>query len=296
MENNTTSETSNSVFTNNSLLYIGIVGFFAVVIFILNLLMFCVILYYKQLRENYSIVICSLCLSDALSGLTLIFTISIDVDYLTKHCSTERIIYFVATLSPSLVSQWQTVCLSLDRLIAVQFALRYHEIMTRTKLRCLVAAAWIVGSVETLIFSSLNNCSSASTGILIFLINILLTFVINGCIYAHLWRVARRQRRQIAQLQQQQQQQQQQPAVVDKATIMVIVIVVVYLMLWFPYLLSRFYSLISKVGSVRDNPFIIGYLNSIVNCIVYIVMNKNFKQTLKKEFLHCCCKVCPVKE
>ena len=129
-----------------------------------------------------------------------------------------------------------TVALSIDRWIAVDYALNYHSIMSPFCLKLLVAASWILGSTETLVltlaqvFVEKNQFLGNRTISMLFVIHLAVILFINAVIYSKLWSVARRQRRQIAQL----QQQQDNSTGVNKATVMVMVIVVVFVLLWGP--------------------------------------------------------------
>ena len=206
------------------------------VILIVNILTLIAILLYEKTRENYMILISSLNFSDALVGLSLVLDpVSILVDY--TECGFDVLAQTVLiSYFGTLVSQCHTVALSIDRCIAVQYALNYHSIMSPFRLKLLVATSWIIASVETLIFSLMNyfglcfwNYKGLSdvTNLLPFL-HIVVVFTINAAIYGKLWSVARRQRRQIAQF----QQQQNNTIGVNKATVMVMVIVALYGLLW----------------------------------------------------------------
>ena len=80
-------------------------------------------------------------------------------------------------------------------------------------------------------------------------LHLVIIFLINAVICGTLWIAARRQRRQIAQLQ---QQQDHTPAV-NKATIMVMVIVALFGLLWLPVVMIRLRELI--VGDTISSEF-----------------------------------------
>ena len=107
-------------------------------------------------------------------------------------------------------SQWHTVALSIDRWIAVHYALNYHSIMSPFRLKLMVAASWILGFTETLVLSLLNVVIKNSSFLvgriisMLYVIHLVVILSIKAIIYSKLWSVARRHRRQIAQLQQQQ--------------------------------------------------------------------------------------------
>ena len=230
----------------------------------------------SKMKETHSLLIASLCVADGLAGLALILLSVVPVMILSSQCKAPSIIADAFLTLTTISAQWHTVSLSIDRLVAVQFALRYHVIMTRYKIILLLVSSWIIGTVEGFVSSYMYACGDnpLEDSMIMIIINTLLVLFINACIYTHLWRVARRQRRQIAQL----QQQQQQTAVVDKATVMVIIIVVAFGVLWAPYLIM---VLISIVGggsefetTVMMPLFLVAYGNGLINCVVYVAMNK----------------------
>ena len=213
-----------------------------------------------------------------------------------------------------------TVALSIDRWIAVQHALNYHSIMSPFHLKLLVATSWIIASVETLIFSLTSyfgGCFWNFTGLfnvinLLPLVHIVAVLTINAVIYGKLWSVARRQRRQIAQL----QQQQDNTTGVNKPTIMVMVIVALFGLLglnsiyfetiekqykyytnlscqlgllWTPVIIVRISQLFIPVSAseridvIAQYFFLLGCSNSLINCIVYVFFNKNLRKLIRRK-------------
>ena len=125
---------------------------------------------------------------------------------------------------------------------------------------------------------------------MLFVIHLLVRLFINAIICSKLWSVARRQRRQIAQL----QQQQHSTTGVNKATVMVMVIVAVFGVLWGPVIITNlWYSIIGEINSRASSVFyysvVGGYSNSLINCGVYVVFNKNLRKQLNT---HLKCKGC----
>ena len=164
--------------------------------------------YYKQFHQNYSVLLLSLCVSDALSGLS----IALQRLLFSRGCSEKSFFFYFFISCFSFVSQWHTVSLSLDRFVAVRYALSYHTLMTRTKVVLLLSSSWFIGCLEALCIALVMGCISESNRtydiLIIYVINLILVLVINAVLYSYLWRVARKQRRQIqAQLHQLQQQQ-----------------------------------------------------------------------------------------
>ena len=119
------------------------------VITIINTVTLLAILCIEKTQHSLSLLIASLCVSDALSGLILIVrTFPIFWDLSERFCSFGYFLYHFFSNLFDRVSQLTTLCMSVDRLVAVQFALTYHSRMTPSRLRLLVAAPWVVGLLE----------------------------------------------------------------------------------------------------------------------------------------------------
>ena len=255
-----------------------------IVIFIVNVLTLIAIILYDRAWENYIILIASLTLADALVGLSLILEL--------LHCKddlgfTGTLFVHIASYLTTFISQWHTVVLSIDRWIAVYRALNYHSIMSPFRIKLLVATSWVIGSVEMLIFLLLHHLGGKNNDLAFRSIYILaaghliIIFSINAVIYGRLWTAARRQRRQIAQL----QQQQDNTTAVNKATIMVMVIVALFGLLWAPLIFANAWFSItgnrnSTLNKVHDYARIVGFCNSLINCVVYVFFNKNLRKLL----------------
>ena len=209
-------------------------------------------------------------------------------------CTIEWIVYSaLVNYLCTFVSQWQTVALSIDRWIAVHKALNYHTIMSPRRLKILIASSWTLAFVEALGFSVMEffvECFSKDRVLrraiyVLPSLHLVIIFLINAVIYGTLWTAARRQRRQIAQLQ---QQQDNTPAV-NKATIMVMVIVALFGLLWLPVVVIRFWELIiadsisSEFDIVEEIAVPLGSSYSLINCIVYVFFNKNLRGLLSRK-------------
>ena len=259
------------------------------VIIIVNLFTFIVILRNKHLRENYALLVANLCLCDVINGISLMCLRLVvglsDGIYLYMY-------FFVMTVG-LFGCQWNTVALSVDRLIAIQCPLRYHAIMTRNKLLAMVATMWLLCISEStgyIVIAYVANSNIVhdelyDTFLFFPYAKWILTFSVNAGIYAHLWRVARRQRRQIAQ-----QQHQSSSGRINKASVIVFVIVGLYGILWFPYGITLLIS-VTADGKLQERALVAvtyslvtGYINSVVNGIVYVLLNKELRNSIKKKF------------
>ena len=279
--NNDTNETFG--FTDSNIIYITF-GSFS---FVLNLLTFCVILLHKDMRDNYSLLISSLSLADAINGvffMCVFTTYSLTRVNMITFEILDSFIYFCA-----LSVQWHTVTLSVERLIAVQYPLTYHTIMTPLKRNILLCFLYVGAAASFVLFGLLAYFKLHQMKYILryaVLINVILIIFINTTIYVQLWRVARKQRKQIAA---QETHNKTTNRIFSKATISVILIVVIYIILWLPFLVTTiaviFYPLLPDfpydITQYIDSLWL---LNSIINCVVYALLNKNFRLKVKSLF------------
>ena len=268
---------------------------------IVNALTFVAIITYEQTHENYLVLIASLNFSDVLVGLSLLLGptrkfVDFDVCGLDVLAHVTFVTYF-----SSVISEWHTVALSIDRWIAVHFALNYYSIMTPFRLKLLVAATWVVGSVETLVLSLLQYFGGCFWDYnrwhdiinALPLGHLVLIFAINAGIYGKHWNAARRHRRQIAEL----QQQQNNTKGVNKATAMVMIIVALFGLLWAPVIIGRIIQIFvdgtfsDRIDMAIHYSALFGCSNSLINCIVYAFFNKNLRSSIvrKLKCLTCSC-------
>ena len=269
---------------------------FGVGIFTVNIVTLAAIVHYDYVKENYITLIKSMCVADALTGLSLILSVINTSNRITSFmCITHPAMYLYKFISefPPLVSHWHTVALSIDRLFEVKFALRYHTLMTPKKIMILASATWIIGIIEQTIILILRWDKMCNRDPLHFhlydvalRVHILMIFVINAAIYSYLWRQARRHRNMIAQV-----DALQQAPVIDKATIMVIVINVLFAVMWGPYVTIRLIQVFSPHFDMKLYFITItktlhscGYVHTIVNNLVYVMMNKSIRKRFVKQF------------
>ena len=259
-----------------------------IIIMIVNALTLIAIIFYERTYENYIVLIGSLSMADALLGLSMILY--------GVHVQLYMVIDFIFTVFvismmnlSTFASHWHTVAVSIDRWIAVHYALNYHSIMSPFRLKLLVATAWIIGFVETVTYNLLRlagwlNSINRAVSILMAM-HFITIFIVNAVIYGKLWQAARRQRRQIAQL----QQQQDNTTGINKATVMVMVIVALFGFLWGPASFGALWFGFSgniniTLLNVGGSSELGGYCYSLVNCIVYVHFSKSLRKLLSKAF------------
>ena len=282
--------------TNDLIPRLSVYVSLGLVTFVVNVSTLVAIILFEKIRENYMVLIASLSFSDALVGLSLLLEpTSAFVDF--DACGLDVLAHmaFISYFT-TVISQCHTVALSIERWIAVGYALSYHSIMSPFRLKMLVAGCWIVGSLETLVFSVIqyfSRCLWSSKEDfdamnVLPLVHLVVIFIINAVIYSKLWTAARRQRTQIAQL----QQQQDSVTGVSKATVMVMVIVALFGLLWAPMIIARLLQLFSDdtisehIGMATHYSVVLGSSNSLINCVVYVFFNKNLRNRLDRK-LHC---------
>ena len=154
---------------------------------IVNALTLVAIILYERSRENYIVLIGSLSLSDALVGLSSMLE---PIRYRDWGMTITIILNFLNFVSVT-TSQWHTVALSIDRWIAVHYALNYYSIMSPFRLKLLVAASWILGFTETLlltlvqIFVKKNPFFGNRTISMLYVIHLVVILFINAVIYSN---------------------------------------------------------------------------------------------------------------
>jgi hypothetical protein len=290
---------------------------------------------YSENHENHELIVASLSFADVING---VFLILLQLAYYINDVALICFVMFVLWLG-IFVSQWSTVTLAVDRLVAIQWSLRYHAIMTRKALCRVIMTTWALGVAQAgvavvLIYlvqmqrlSIVVSLAYAMMGIS----ELFIVMVANAVIYVHLWRVARRQRRQIAELHSNVNGgcsgsggngsnggggncrngsnggggngsngsggsgsggnggcSNSNGARIHKSSITVFMIVGLFVLLWAPYLLTTLVVLIQN-GPIIQGPaqealaycFIIGYINSVINCLVYVGLHKHMRNAIK---------------
>ena len=270
-------------------------------IFVINSLTLGAIVHYDYVKETYISLIKSLCVADALTGVSLIMSVLDSNLKLTSNelCCMHPGYYFYQLFagSPPHVSHWHTVALSVDRLLAVHFALRYHSIMTPKRMMIMTVSAWFLGFLDIGVARILRwhklcigNARSFHVPDIMGTLHLLFIFMINAAIYAHLWKIARKHRKQIANQQVEEGTGQSKSPAVDKSTIMVIGIVGLFAIMWGPYFIAEL-ALIFVDNSVKEDLssisrkylIILGYCNTVLNNVVYVVMNNSLRKSIAKQ-------------
>ena len=231
--------------------------FYSVMI-VVNLLIFSTIVKMEN-TENYTVIIASLCFSDALVGVNQIITnILLLSNFQRELCHfgftiADMFLYIFAIVT----SQWHTVVLSVDRYLAVQYALTYYSMVTPLRLKLMVLSAWMIGALVTLLGSLISylqppcydHIVARRYGLTVLVLTQFSTVtIINASIYIKLWLVARKHRNQITAVEGQAQHNTSSSS--RKATVIVFIIVAVSALLWTPYGVSIFLFRTLKGGDL----------------------------------------------
>ena len=295
--NNTTH--SSSGFDNTIIVDLTIASF----VVIINALTVAVTTFMNSTREKVTLVIASLSVADALVGFARIirYIAYTDERFLESCHFGAGILASISTYFPSSASQWHVVVLSVDRYLAVQYALTYSSMVTPLRLKLMVLSAWVLGFILTIItftFHQLDCIHKDETDTYEFVRRILpvcvlcMIMMINSVIYAKLWLIARKHRRSISNMESR-FHTGLQSVTSNKANVMVLIIVVLFMILWSPYVVTTIIVL-SSTGSVfeqasraQEYVSVLGYANSVLNSIVYVALNKEVRTAVKRT---CTCK------
>ena len=190
-----------------------------------------------------------------------------------------------------IITYAHTVAMTIDRYVAVHYPLQYHQIITPFRLKILIFLSWSTGLVFIIMTPLVNGveCNHFYGDIrrnyltLAFLCAIILS---NTVMYIKIWLIAHKQSLQINAL----EMHKKRPKL-DKATKMVFVINAICILAWSPFFLLQFilHYLNYAVGSfptMLTIAGVIGISNSLVNNVIYFLVNKDFKYAYKK-ILHC---------
>jgi histamine receptor H2 len=262
----------------------------AIFIVVVNLFTIVAISKSENLKEKYGLLLSSLCTADAAIGLSIV-AFSLDAFVLPDDviCELWYEFYYGLLISPTLISQLHSVILTIDRFIAVEFALQYHNIVTPLRHKVLIASAWIMGCIEVFlirIFYHTELCPGnmsfpVSVKSIILIIHMTFTFLINGILYSRIWWIARKHKQKVH------DNDMIEPRRKDRATLMIFVIVVLSYLLWCPYLINQFLEPLFDVkkGTLLENALdftsFLGFTSCIINNVVYAVMNKDFRNAYK---------------
>ncbi len=124
-----------------------------VIIIVPNMVTLLLIRKFNSLKEKYAMLFGNMCASDAAFGASFIIG-GIWFGGVEYDCVNGVIQHFVQSFLmfiPQFATEWITVALSVERYVAVQYALQYHTILTKARMRILVILAWTLGALEAVV-------------------------------------------------------------------------------------------------------------------------------------------------
>lgn len=194
--------------------------------------------------------------------------------------------HIVAFLNSSIFASsiYSLATISLERYVAVFFPLHYGRVMSRRRVRLLIAAAWLLppaflfpiaipgGSVVRVYFSRASlicNPDYASnvtyslllTAVIFFPCSAIVTFA-----NLRLWLAARRQRQKLG--------------AHDAASRVLVPVVIVFYTCWAPCMITILYNAIAQERVAEWVEFVALWLpsgNGFLNCFVYFWINRSFR-------------------
>ena len=260
---------------------------FGIVIILINVFTLAVIVLFEKVKERCTVLVGSLCVCDALSGISLIVSsLNAITHMLNEQCPSNLsgYLYNLAVYIPVTVSHWHILSLSVDRPIAVVHPLKYHSIVTPRRIKIIVLVMWICGSLES-VFTVGMACVNVLVTDLLTLAHLLVIFCFVAAIYTHLWRVARRHRIQIAEMQSHQESQSQPPST-NKATRVILVLVALFVVFYLPFFVVKSIEAFStgsiklKATGMLQYVQIGAFVFSAMNCFIYVFLNRGIRGVL----------------
>ena len=181
----------------------------------------------------------------------------------------------------------------------MQFPLTYHQKMTPRRLKFLTASAWLLGTAEAvseMLFLFVSTCKDwqgvYNYNEYLALGHFAAILLLNGTLYGKIWVIAYRQRNKLMPIQSIHIKKQNKSAAanggskawyktvkIDKATKVVFVVIVLFFIQWIPYLIC---DILVKMGPILMTLGVVALTNSLVNNLVFFLMNKQFKNAYKK--------------
>ena len=298
MNNITETQLSNISILDTSLDSVSIIAvplgiLLGLAIIIANLITITAIIKVDILWEKYAVLVGSYSAADILVGMMNIQAIVKDIalrDVIVNvTCGWKRILLDNLNLFGPAVSHWHTVIMTIDRFVAIQYPLTYHQKMTSLKVKALIAFAWLIGAAEASL-ESMWQGADCTLGHRIrtqlITVHLAIIIIINTSLYTRIWVIARKQRHKIIAVctsGQTTAPQKSKPRF-DKATKMVFTAVLLLMALWSPLIILNVIIMLTghDICIARVITAFIGTANSLVNNVIYFILNKDFQYAYKK--------------
>nr|XP_006002161.1 PREDICTED: probable G-protein coupled receptor 21 [Latimeria chalumnae] len=217
-----------------------------------------------------------------------------------RYC--HVVAFFNSTIFASSIYSLATV--SLERYVAVFFPLRYGVVMTKSRIKLLIAAAWLLppvflfpiaipGGIMKVHFSRASlicNPDYSSNVLYSLLLTALIFFPCSAIVTfvnLRLWFAARSQRKKL----------KSRAGYVgrsgpDLASRVLVPVVIVFYICWTPCIVTIFYNAIAQEMVPEWVEFVALWLpsgNGFLNCIVYFWINRSFRRGCQQLGCRLCC-------
>ena len=203
-------------------------------------------------------------------------------------CPTVLTVRYYFMFGLSFASFLNVIIITLDRLLAVRFHLRYQELVTLKRLITVLVASWITSAIGTSIFIFLPQ-GSRLTGAVIDFLGIILTTVV----YIYIYKVVRFHRNQIRCQFQVQNRQGLEITRQNKSAYNALIVYVVFVACYLPLFTSFILLTVDNFRSsflVYDHVSIFfAFLNSSLNPLLYCWRYREIRVNVKNSLSNIFC-------
>lgn len=279
-----------------------LLGFLIPVIVIGNALVILAFATTRHLRTTTNYFVFSLAVADILVGsLSLpIFTMAINKG-LTKHATVKQL-WTAVDIITAVASIVNLMYISIDRYVCIQYPLRYHTLMGRSKVVVVITASWLYGVFNYSLVMLTYKSERPRPGVMLAIT--LMTFVVPlGVIivmYTKVGKIALSHRIRMKALEERndtEAQSRKNKGTISllkelKATRTLAVVIGAFVLCWVGYFVILLRTSIcnewrslncSRLGNeVVASIQWIKYFNSSLNPFIYAVMNRDMRRTFKR--------------
>uniref|UniRef100_A0A3Q3JI67 Adenosine receptor A2 n=1 Tax=Monopterus albus TaxID=43700 RepID=A0A3Q3JI67_MONAL len=283
------------------LVYIGLELVIACLAVVGNILVCWAVCLNSNLQSITNYFVVSLAVADIAVGLLAIpFAITISIGLCTSFYGCLFITCFVLVVTQS--SIFSLLAIAVDRYIAIENPLRYNSLMTGQRAGGIIALCWLlsagIGLTPVLGWnSSSNSCSEGMTECLfesVISMDYMIYFNFFGCvlvplivmlvIYAHIFKAAQRQLRQLTSSSKSSYSTLQKELHAAKS---LAIIVGLFALCWLPvHIINCVNHLCQDCKRphiwVLNIAIILSHANSVLNPIIYAYCIQEFRQTFRK--------------
>ena len=249
----------------------------------------------RAIRTAANVLLSSLTLADLLVGLV------IDPVWIARCVLSPRpfdhpfkIVIDFLWIQTSVTTTFSLCVVSLDRYIAVRFALLYSQIVTQTRCYFVISLVWIVSIVFGMARVMIKNPNNLPTlWMCVTVITFLLPMVFIFLFYSFILGQARKQSRNIAHLSAERHGAQlaAERARNRRATKTAGLIVALFFVSWFPSLVTSFVNVTTNDHCTKQRMRLVwlwvelvAFASSGINPWLYSLRNNAFKMEMKKAF------------